>query len=128
DDRLALSNEALKTTGSLRRSAICRSVSAMCRVRSCDSMTHGPRIQSSGCPGPQRWSPIGTGCAVGMSILLVLSVPTRQCGRSARRNQGQSMKGPRLPRLGTGLVDVLELFLPPPPGGGGNSERPCDLA
>ena len=48
--RLALSNDALKTSGSPSRSASCASASAMPRVRSRDSMTHGPAIHRSGLP------------------------------------------------------------------------------
>src|SRR5262249_21538454 len=65
DVRLALSKEALKINGSPSRAARSRSVSAMRSVRSCDSMTQGPRIQTSGRPGPQTTSPMATGSTVG---------------------------------------------------------------
>src|SRR5439155_10221838 len=58
--RLALSNDALKISGTLSRSAIARSVSATCRVSSCDSITHGPAIHTSGRPGPHTTGPIVT--------------------------------------------------------------------
>src|SRR5712692_7059537 len=68
--RLALSNEALKINGTANRSASRRRVSAMLKVKSCDSITHGPAIQSSGRPGPHFTFPIGTAGAVGMLTLL----------------------------------------------------------
>src|SRR5213078_1547057 len=53
DVRFALSNDALKTTGSFKRPASSANVSAMRKVKSCDSMTHGPSIHISGRLGPQ---------------------------------------------------------------------------
>src|SRR5262249_15158164 len=58
--RLALSNDALKISGTSSRSAISRSVSATCRVSSCDSITHGPAIHTSGRPGPHTTGPMVT--------------------------------------------------------------------
>src|SRR5579875_2598823 len=46
------------------------------RVNSCDSITHGPRIHNSGCPGPQTAVPIGTDLIVFMyspSLALVFA-------------------------------------------------------
>ena len=61
DVRLALSNDALKTTGVPSR----RATSAMNTAVSmaCDSlsMTHGPRMKASGCPVPNVTEPALTG-------------------------------------------------------------------
>jgi hypothetical protein len=62
--RLALSNDALNTKGIFSRSAISRSCSAIASVKSCDSITQGPAIQSNGWPGPTLISPMETVCAV----------------------------------------------------------------
>jgi len=48
DERFALSNDALNMSGNWSQSASSLSLSAMRSVMSCDSMTHGPRIQSNG--------------------------------------------------------------------------------
>src|SRR5579871_3218404 len=65
--RLALSNDALNTTGIRSRSASPASVSAMRSVNSCDSMTHGPRIHKSGRPAPHTASPTCTDCIAFMT-------------------------------------------------------------
>jgi hypothetical protein len=59
--RFALSNDALKTSGSPSRSAYPLSVSAMRSVRSCPSITHGPQIHRSGRPPPTSCGPYGDG-------------------------------------------------------------------
>src|SRR5262245_57488843 len=58
--RLALSKEALKTSGIFKRCAMAASRSAIHRVKSCDSMTQGPAIHSSGWPAPQVRLAMGT--------------------------------------------------------------------
>ena len=52
--RLALSNDALKTSGSDSSSAICRNRSAIASVAAASSITHGPAMTNSGWPRPQR--------------------------------------------------------------------------
>src|SRR5262245_30028827 len=87
--RLALSNDALNTSGSLSRPASSASDSAMRKVRSCDSMTHGPRTHNSGRPGPQaRPSRMATGSMVDMGY-------PPWCGSGASRERER----PELSRL-----------------------------
>ena len=52
--RLALSNDALKTSGTDKAAAICLSRRAIASVAASSSITHGPAITNSGWPRPQR--------------------------------------------------------------------------
>ena len=59
--RLALSNEALNTSGTASSAAICFSRAAIASVSSSLSITHGPAMTSNGWPRPQRRVPMVTG-------------------------------------------------------------------
>ena len=60
DERLALSNEALKIIFTPCRSATSRTVRATPKTCSADSMTHGPAMRTSGAPPPSVMWPICT--------------------------------------------------------------------
>ena len=94
--RLALSNDALNTSGSSSRSASSASASAMRSVRSCDSITHGPRIHNSGRPGPHSRSPIRTGCIAFHEV--TSSVGVGELSRVRRQKRDASLLAPSLLR------------------------------
>src|SRR5688572_32033031 len=59
--RLALSNEALKTSGTDARLAIAASARARSTACASLSITHGPMMKASGCPVPKVTGPADTG-------------------------------------------------------------------
>src|SRR6516225_11387191 len=54
DERFALSKEALKMQGTPASAAILETHSAIFRLCTSDSITHGPAIRNSGLPPPSR--------------------------------------------------------------------------
>src|ERR1051325_974478 len=61
DVRLALSNDALNTTGTWQRAAISFTASATFKTCAALSMTHGPAMRASGAPPPIDSDPTRTG-------------------------------------------------------------------
>src|SRR5262249_62118881 len=59
--RFALSYDALKMTDTPQRDAISRIAAAVSRACEALSITHGPRMNASGCPPPTEKDPIRTG-------------------------------------------------------------------
>ena len=79
DVRFALSNEALKISGTPTRRAISSSAAAMAIACASLSMTHGPAISTSGLPKPMGMSPT----LMGFTGLIVRG-QVGQVGRSGR--------------------------------------------
>jgi hypothetical protein len=66
---VALSNDALKTTGTPHRSAISLMASAMLSTWAGLSITHGPAMKASGAPPPIVSSPTRTGATDGAGVV-----------------------------------------------------------